>query len=163
MRNNRDVKIDVYGKRLTSDTLFAIKTISLTVKCFIYRIYSKKRKHRTETLRLTTVTWWLILNDFSAHVARRLIYAVWRLHFTIRRLTSSQRLEKIRKQIAFVGKHFCFPGSKFCFRNKYPEVGKKGNIGWKHNVSASMFHSLPSPRTLRTILLNPLPNFAFVP
>ena len=28
----RDLRIDVYGKRLTSDTLFAIKTKSLTVK-----------------------------------------------------------------------------------------------------------------------------------
>ena len=36
---NRDLKIVVYGKRLTSDTLFAIKTKSLTVKCFTYRIY----------------------------------------------------------------------------------------------------------------------------
>ena len=37
----RDLKIVVYGKRLTSDTLFATKTKSLTVKCFTYRIYLK--------------------------------------------------------------------------------------------------------------------------
>ena len=46
----RDLKIDVYAKRLTSNTLFAIKTKSLTMKCFTYRIYSKYRKRRTETL-----------------------------------------------------------------------------------------------------------------
>ena len=60
----RDLKIDVYGKRLTSDTLFAIKTKSLTVKCFTYRIYSKYRKLHTETLCLIIETWRLILNDF---------------------------------------------------------------------------------------------------
>ena len=44
----KDLKIDVYGKRLTSDPLFAIKTKSLTVKCFTYRIYSKYRKLNTQ-------------------------------------------------------------------------------------------------------------------
>ena len=43
----------------------------------------------------------------------------------------------------FVGKHFCFLGSKFCFCNNVPEVGKQGNIDRKHNVSATMFPSLP--------------------
>ena len=51
----RDFKIDVYGKRLTSDTSFAVKTI-IDVKCFTYTIYSKDRKRRTETLCLTTET-----------------------------------------------------------------------------------------------------------
>ena len=71
MRKIRDLKIDVYGKRLTSHTLFAIKTKLLTVKCFTYTIYSKERKRRTETLCLTTETWRLILNDFyrSAFIA----------------------------------------------------------------------------------------------
>ena len=64
VRDTRDLKIVVYGKRLTSDTLFAIKTKSLTVKCFAYRIYSKYRKLRIQTLCLTTETWRLILNDF---------------------------------------------------------------------------------------------------
>ena len=41
----------------------------------------------------------------------------------------------------FVGKYFCFLGSKFCFL--FSEVGKKGNIERKHNVSATMFPSLP--------------------
>ena len=54
----------VYGKRLTSDTLFAIKTKSLTVKCITYRIYSKYRNQRIDTPCLTTETWRLILNDF---------------------------------------------------------------------------------------------------
>ena len=62
--NYRDLKIVVYGKRLTSDTLLAIKTKSLTVKYITYRIYSKYRKLRIETLCLTTETWRLILNDF---------------------------------------------------------------------------------------------------
>ena len=61
---NRDLKIVVYGKRLTSDTLFAIKTKSLTVKCFTYRIYLKYRKLRIQTLCLTTETWRLIQSDF---------------------------------------------------------------------------------------------------
>ena len=60
----RDLKIVVYGKRLTSDTLYAKKTKSLTVKCFTCRIYSKYRKLRIETPCLTTETWRLILNDF---------------------------------------------------------------------------------------------------
>ena len=64
MTVNRDLKIIVYGKRLTSDTLFAIKTKSVTVKCITYRIYSKYRKLRIETPCLTTETWRLILNDF---------------------------------------------------------------------------------------------------
>ena len=45
----RDLKIDVYGKRLTSDTLLAIKTKSLIVKCLIYTIDLKERKLRTKT------------------------------------------------------------------------------------------------------------------
>ena len=53
---NRDLKIVVYGKRLTSDTLFAIKTKSLTVKCITNRIYSKYRKLRIDTPCLTTET-----------------------------------------------------------------------------------------------------------
>ena len=60
----RDLKIVVYGKRLTSDTLFAIKTKSLTGKCITYRIYSKYRKLCTETPCLSTEIWQLILNDF---------------------------------------------------------------------------------------------------
>ena len=60
----RDLKIVVYGKRLTSDTLFTIKTKSLTGKCITYRIYSKYQKLRTETPCLSTEIWRLILNDF---------------------------------------------------------------------------------------------------
>ena len=61
---NRDLKIVFYGKRLTSDTLLAIKTKLLTVKYITYRICSKYRKLRIETPCLTTGTWRLILNDF---------------------------------------------------------------------------------------------------
>ena len=60
----RDHKIVVCGKRLTSDTLLAIKTKSLTVKYVTYRIYSQYRKLHVETPCLTTETWRLILNDF---------------------------------------------------------------------------------------------------
>ena len=62
----RDLKIVVYGKRLTSDTLYAIKTksLSLTVKCITHKICSKYRKLCIETTCLTTETWRLILNDF---------------------------------------------------------------------------------------------------
>ena len=42
----------------------ALRQKSLTVKCFIYRIYLKDRELRTETLYLTTGTWRLISNDF---------------------------------------------------------------------------------------------------
>ena len=63
-QNIRGLKIVVYGKRLTSDTLFAIKTKSLTAKCITYKICSKYRKLRIETTCLTTETWRLILNDF---------------------------------------------------------------------------------------------------
>ena len=62
--HDTDLKIVVYGKRLTSDTLFAIKTKSLTVKCITYRIDSKYRKLRIDTPCLTTETWRLMLNDF---------------------------------------------------------------------------------------------------
>ena len=61
---NRDFKIVVYGKRLTSDTLLAIKTKSLTVKYITYRNYSNYRKLHIATPCLTTETWRLILNDF---------------------------------------------------------------------------------------------------
>ena len=48
---DRDLKIVVvYGKRLTSDTLFAIKANSLTVKCFTYRIYLNYRQRHIDTL-----------------------------------------------------------------------------------------------------------------
>ena len=47
-----------------TQSLFAIKTKSLTVKCIAYRIYSKYRKLRIETPCLTAETWRLILNDF---------------------------------------------------------------------------------------------------
>ena len=50
----RDLKIVVYSKRLTSETLFAIKTKSLTVKCITYGIYSKYRKLRIDTLTTET-------------------------------------------------------------------------------------------------------------
>ena len=60
----RDLKIVVYGKQLTSDTLLGIKTKSLTVKYITYRIYSKYRKLRIKTPCLITETWPLILNDF---------------------------------------------------------------------------------------------------
>ena len=43
----------------------------------------------------------------------------------------------------FVEKHFCFLGSKFCFRSNVHRGGQtEGNIGRKHNVSATMFPSL---------------------
>ena len=64
--NNRDLKITFMenGKPQTL-YLFAIKTKSLTVKCFTYTIYLEDRKLRTETLHLTTKTWRLIRNDCS--------------------------------------------------------------------------------------------------
>ena len=51
--DNRDLKIVVSGKRLTSDNLFAIKTKSLTARVFIYiyRIYSQYRKPRGISLQ----------------------------------------------------------------------------------------------------------------
>ena len=63
--NSRNLKIVVYGKRLTSDTFLAIKTKSLTVKYITHRIYSKYQKLGIETPCLTTETWWLVLNDFA--------------------------------------------------------------------------------------------------
>ena len=53
-----------FQQRLISDSLFAIKTKSLTVKCSKYSIYSKYRKLGIETHCLTTETLCLILNDF---------------------------------------------------------------------------------------------------
>ena len=81
----RDLKIVVYGKRLTSDTLLAIKTKSLTVKYITYRIYSKYRKLPIDTLfnyrnEAVDIKW------FCAQIAWRLPCTVWRLHFTIERL-----------------------------------------------------------------------------
>ena len=49
----RDFKIDVYGKRLTSDSLFAIKTKSLTVLLYCYdHIKSHRSGGDTFTLNL---------------------------------------------------------------------------------------------------------------
>ena len=61
----RDLKIVFYGKRLTSDTLLAIKTKSLTVKYVTYRIYSKYWKLPIETFCLTTQTWRLIFKNYK--------------------------------------------------------------------------------------------------
>ena len=44
----RDLKIVVYGKRLTSDTLFAIKAKSLNVKCFTYLSKIPKTTYRAQ-------------------------------------------------------------------------------------------------------------------
>ena len=49
------IKIAVYGKLLTSDTLFAL--------------FIEKTQNAIQTLCLTTETWWLTLNYFFAHVA----------------------------------------------------------------------------------------------
>ena len=44
----------------------------------------------------------------------------------------------------FVGKHFCFLGSQnFVSATMFHEVGKQGNIDRKHNLSATMFPTLP--------------------
>ena len=57
-------------KRRKSDTLFAINTKSLTMKCFTsMNNLFKDRKRRTETLYLITEIWRLILRDFSAYIA----------------------------------------------------------------------------------------------
>ena len=92
----RDFKIVVYSKRLTSDTLFAIKTKSLTMKYITYRIYSKYRKliKYGDTLfnyrNLAVDVKW-----FSHHIASRLTCAVWRLHFTTRRLDHRNKIISI--------------------------------------------------------------------
>ena len=75
---NRHLKIVVYGKRLTSDTLLVMKTKSLTVKYITYRIYSKYRKVRIETPCLTTKTWRLILNVLCSD---NLTFDLYRLTF----------------------------------------------------------------------------------
>ena len=67
----------VDGERLTSNTLFAIKTKSLTAKCFTYTIYSKDRKRGTMIFCLTTETnWCLMVIDFSTHTDCRLTCGV---------------------------------------------------------------------------------------
>ena len=49
--SKKDLKIDIHrNKRPTSDTFFATKVKSLTMKSFTCTIYSKDRKCRTETL-----------------------------------------------------------------------------------------------------------------
>ena len=53
--DTRHLKIAVYGKPLTSDTLFAL--------------FIEKTQNAVQTLCLTTETWWLTLDYFSAHVA----------------------------------------------------------------------------------------------
>ena len=75
----RDLKIDVYGKRLASDTLFAIKTKSLTVKFspirFIQNTKNYIQGHFLDTCDNTLFntllihcliidTWRFILDDF---------------------------------------------------------------------------------------------------
>ena len=47
----RDFKIDVYGKRLTSDSLFVIKTKSLTVLLYCYD-YIKSNRSGGDTVPL---------------------------------------------------------------------------------------------------------------
>ena len=55
----------------------------------------------------------------------------------------------------FVWKHFCFLGSKFCYGNNVPKVGKQGNIDKKHNVSVTMFPSLPRAYCIAKFYINP--------
>ena len=111
---NRDLKIVVYGKRLTSDTLFAIKTKSLTVKCFTYRIYLIIPKTTyTDTLfnyrNLAVDIKWL-----PAHIVWRLTCAVWRLtcavwrlHFTIGRLDKLAAVHCKRRTSAWTSSDRC--------------------------------------------------------
>ena len=120
---NRDLKGDVYGKRLTS----YIKTKSLAVKCFTYKIYSRDRKPRTETLCLTTETenWRLILNDFSVYIAWRFTCAVWCFktfyNGTARQLSQSGSLQasnvnsNVKRMIPQIVSHqWCFGGHTRC-------------------------------------------------
>ena len=71
---------DMWKPGLTSDTLFAIKTKSLTVKCFTYRIYLKYRDTLFNRNLAVDIKW------FFAHIAWRFTCTVWRLHFTVGRL-----------------------------------------------------------------------------
>ena len=83
----RDLKINVYGKRLTSDTLFAIKAKSLTVcEMFYLQDLSKmpKTTHRDTLFKYRNLA--VDIKWFSAHIAWRLNCTVSRLHFTIRQL-----------------------------------------------------------------------------
>ena len=102
----KDLKIDVYGKRLTSDPLFAIKTKSLTVKCFTYRIYSKYRKlntqrHFNHRNMAVDIKW------FSAHIAWRLTSAVSRLHFKTGQLDKLTAIHYKRRTSTWTSRDGC--------------------------------------------------------
>ena len=60
---NRDLKIAVYGKRLTSRNSFVIKSKSLIVKSSSHTIYYKNLKCCTKILCMTSDTLSLIGNS----------------------------------------------------------------------------------------------------
>ena len=65
--DNRDLKIAVYGKRLTSRNSFVIKSKSSTVKYSSNTIYHKNLKCCTKTPCMTTETLSLMGNSLGIH------------------------------------------------------------------------------------------------
>ena len=94
-RDIRDLKIAVYGKRLTSRNCFVIKSKSWTVKCLSYTIYYRNLKCCSQTPCMTTET--LSLGHPSLDVR----VDVRRLQWTAMSL-SSRPIVKCKRQTAQV-------------------------------------------------------------
>ena len=98
--SNRDLKIAVYGKRLTSRNFFVIKSKSWTVKCLSYTIYYRNLKRCFKTLCMTTKT--LSPMGISlGHPSLDVRVDIWHLQWTAMSL-SSRSIVKCKRQMAQV-------------------------------------------------------------
>ena len=78
----RDLKIAVYGKRITSRNCFVIKSKSRTVKCLSYTIYYRNLKCCSKTLCMATETLSLMGNSLG-HPSLDVRVDVSRLTFAV--------------------------------------------------------------------------------
>ena len=96
----RDLKIAVYGKRLTSRNSFIIKSKSWTVKCSSHTIYYRNLKCCSKTPCMTTKTLSLMGNSLG-HPSLDVQVDVRRLQWTAMSL-SSRSIVKCKRQTAQV-------------------------------------------------------------
>ena len=97
----RDLKIAVYGKRLTSRNSFVIKSKLWTVKCSSHTIYNKNLKCCTKTPCMTTETLSLMGNSLGHPSLDVRACDVWRWQWTAVTLPS-RPIVKWKRQTAQV-------------------------------------------------------------
>ena len=116
-KGNRDLKISVYGKRLTSRNSFVIKSKSWTVKCSGHTIYYKNLKCCNKTPCMTIETLSLMGNSLG-HLSLDVRVDVRRLHWTAVSL-SSRPIVKCKRQTAQVKRQAMWEGNHFISTAKF--------------------------------------------